>query len=285
MAKILITGVTGTLGSMLSRMLLEDVDNEIVGISRDEQKQRQVPTHPRLKLRLADIRDGGSVARVVGSEKIDYIFHLAALKCVDTLEYHPYEAIQTNVLGTQNMVDIADSYQSRLVFTSTDKACYPVNAYGCSKALAEKIVLDAGHAVVRYGNVLGSRGSFLPNLILSLKTEGKAYITHKDMTRFWMSASGAAHFVRDVGLSHLDGVKVPEKIQASSISNFVKAVASFCGVEKYEIGEIGIRPGEKLSETLVTKEEGGMITSADKDVQFNYKSLERFIIDVLKDGK
>jgi FlaA1/EpsC-like NDP-sugar epimerase len=282
--RILITGVTGTLGTTLTRLLLKDPDvDEIIGISRDEQKQRQIPTHPILKLRLADIRDPAAVARAIGSKPIDYIFHLAALKCVDTLEYHPYEAFQTNVIGTQNMVDIADQLDAKLTFTSTDKACYPVNAYGQSKALAEKIVLNAGHTVCRYGNVLGSRGSFLPSLILSLKTEGKAYLTHPDMTRFWMSAGQVAQFVKDAGRESKSGLKVPQGLQACDMPSFIKAVASFCGVEKYEIEEIGVRPGEKFHETLVTKEEGSLVTSEDRDRQFHFKSLQRFIIDVMKE--
>jgi FlaA1/EpsC-like NDP-sugar epimerase len=282
--RVLITGITGTLGTTLTRLLLQD-DNldEIVGVSRDEQKQRQMPTHPKLKLRLADVRDANSVARALGSEPVDYIFHLAALKCVDTLEFHPHEALQTNVIGTQNMLDIAQQYGAKLTFTSTDKACYPVNAYGQSKALAEKMVLNAGHTVCRYGNVLGSRGSFLPSLILSLKTEGKAYLTHPDMTRFWMSAGQVALFVRDAGRQSKGGLKVPDGLQACSMPDFIKAVASFTGVERYEVEEIGIRPGEKFHETLVTAEEGGLITSADRERQFHFKSLERFIVDVMKE--
>lgn len=287
MNRILITGVTGTLGQELCRRFLADpACGEIIGISRDEQKQRQMPTHPKLKLRLADVRDFSAVARVINNQKLDYIFHLAALKCVDTLEFHPYESLQTNVIGTQNMCDIAETTgTSKLIFTSTDKACYPVNAYGQSKALAEKIVLNAGYTVVRYGNVLGSRGSFLPNLILSLKTEGKAYLTHPDMTRYWMSIEQVAAFVAVSATSSSEGgsIKVPDKIKASSVKNFIAAVAAFCGVEKYEIVEVGIRPGEKLHETLVTSEEGGLRTSADRDVQFHPETLKRFIIDVLKE--
>jgi FlaA1/EpsC-like NDP-sugar epimerase len=181
------------------------------------------------------------------------------------------------------MVDIATQYDSKLTLTSTDKACYPINAYGQSKALAEKIVLNAGHTVCRYGNVLGSRGSFLPSLILSLKTEGKAYLTHPDMTRFWMSAGQVATFVKDAGSQSEGGLKIPEGLQACSMPDFIKAVASFCGVEKYEVEEIGVRPGEKFHETLVTQEEGGLVTSGDKDRQFHFKSLQRFIIDVMKE--
>jgi FlaA1/EpsC-like NDP-sugar epimerase len=202
---------------------------------------------------------------------------------VDTLEFHPYEAFQTNVLGTQNMVDLAQQYGAKLTFTSTDKACYPINAYGQSKALAEKIVLNAGGTVCRYGNVLGSRGSFLPSLILSLKTEGKAYLTHPEMTRFWMSAGQVAQFVREAGQQSKGGLKVPEGLQACTMPDFIKATASFCGVERYEVEEIGVRPGEKFHETLITAEEGGRVDSCDRDRQFHFKSLQRFIIDVMKE--
>ena len=287
--RIVITGITGTLGTALSWVLCSDpAVTEVIGISRDEQKQRQMPVHPKLKLRLADIRDPAAVSRSLGHEKIDLIYHLAALKCVDTLEFNPYECYMTNVIGTQNMVDIADQFDCKMVFTSTDKACYPINAYGYSKALAEKIVLNPAshgkkHTVVRYGNVMGSRGSLLPNLIMSLKTEGKAYLTHNDMTRFWMSAGQVVKFVRDAGFSETTGLKIPDGIQSSSVREFIAATASYIGLDKYEVEEIGIRPGEKIHETLTTAEEGQLITSEDRDRRFDPKSLERFLIDSLGD--
>jgi UDP-N-acetylglucosamine 4,6-dehydratase len=167
-----------------------------------------------------------------------------------------------------------------MVFTSTDKACYPVNVYGFTKALAEKIVLTAGQKVVRYGNVMGSRGSFMPNLILSLKTEGKAYLTDKRMTRFWMSVGQAAKLVANPGHHP---VTIPLNIKAATLPAFTEAVASFCGVENYEIIETGIRPGEKIHETLQTSsEEGELIRSDDRDLQFDPGSLRQFVIDVMK---
>jgi FlaA1/EpsC-like NDP-sugar epimerase len=282
--RILITGITGTLGTALTRFLLRDPETEIIGVSRDEQKQRQMPTHERLRLAIADVRDGHAVSRAIGNKDLHGIFHLAALKCVDTLEFNPEEAIKTNVGGTSNMLDIADQYGAKLVLTSTDKACYPVNAYGASKYLAERIVLQAGHTAVRYGNVIGSRGSFVPNLILSLKTEGKAYLTHPEMTRFWMSVDQVVQFVVKAMMNPDKPKKTitPPGIQASSLKEFIKAVAAFCAVENYEIEEIGIRPGEKLHEVLVTREEGGLITSADKDLQFDNQTLIRFIDEALR---
>ena len=282
--KIMITGITGTLGTELRLRFLAK-GHEVLGISRDEQKQRQIPPHERLHLRLADVRDMGAVYRAARGFNPERIYHLAALKCVDTLEFNPQEAIDTNVAGTENMLQCAYDFKACLVFTSTDKAAYPVNVYGMSKAMAERLVLHAGHTVVRYGNVIGSRGSFIPNLILSLKTEGKAYVTDKRMTRFWMSQRQAADFVcrtdtRPGGKTN--AMYVPEKIKAASLPAIVKAVAGFCGVEKYEIEEIGVRPGEKMHETLRTEEEGGLIRSDAPELQFDPRSLEQFVIGVLK---
>jgi FlaA1/EpsC-like NDP-sugar epimerase len=278
--KIMITGITGTLGTELRLRFLAK-GHEVLGISRDEQKQRQIPTHERLHLRLCDVRNLGAIYRAVRGFKPDRIFHLAALKCVDTLEFNIQESIDTNIKGTENMVYLADDIGAELIFASTDKAAYPVNVYGMSKAIAERIVMGAGHSVVRYGNVIGSRGSFIPNLILSLKTEGKAYVTDCDMTRFWMSQRQAADFV--CAASNLPpGINVPDKIRAASLPAMVKAVATFCGVEKYEIEEIGVRPGEKMHESLRTEEEGGLIRSDDPDLQFDPRSLEQFVIGVLK---
>ena len=281
MQRILITGITGTLGTELRNRFLEE-GHEVLGISRDEQKQRQIPTHERLHLRLADVRDTRALYRAVGSFKPDRIFHLAALKCVDTLEFNVNEALRTNIEGTDNIVLLANDLGAKLTFTSTDKAAYPVNVYGMSKAIAERIVRDSGYSVVRYGNVIGSRGSFIPNLILSLKTEGKAYVTDKRMTRFWMSQSQAADFVCRADTGPGGKLYVPEQIRAASLPAIVKAVASFCGVERYEIEEIGVRPGEKMHECLRTHEEGGLIRSDNPELQFDSRSLEQFVIGVLK---
>jgi FlaA1/EpsC-like NDP-sugar epimerase len=282
--KIMITGITGTLGTELRLRFLAQ-GHEVLGISRDEQKQRQIPTHERLHLRLADVRNLQAVYRASVPFNPDRIFHLAALKCVDTLEFNPQEAIETNIKGSENMVYFANDTGAELIFTSTDKAAYPVNVYGMSKAIAERLVLGAGHTVVRYGNVMGSRGSFIPSLILSLKSEGKAYVTDKRMTRFWMSQRQAADFVcradtRPGGKTN--ALYVPDKIRAASLPAIVKAVASFCGVERYEIEEIGARPGEKMHECLRTEEEGGLIRSDDPELQFDPRSLEQFVIAVMK---
>jgi UDP-glucose 4-epimerase len=281
---MLITGITGTLGTELTHLLLNQ-GHHVLGISRDEQKQRQVAPHKNLTLRLADVRDPQAVMRVIGNRRIDRIFHLAALKCVDTLEQHPDEAIATNVMGTQNMLDIAEQYSARMILTSTDKACYPINSYGASKSLAEKMTLQRGQIVCRYGNVIGSRGSFIPSLILSLKTEGKAWITDPEMTRFWMSVRQVADFVYDCSTREGGKIKIPGGLQAATTEELVSAVAAFCGVERYDVEITGIRPGEKKHECLRTAEEGELLTSDMQHVRFLPESLRKFIIDVLKGDK
>jgi len=280
MTRVLITGVTGTLGTVLTQKML-DLGYEVIGISRDEQKQRLIKPHKNLTLRLADVRYYSSLKRVVNKKHIDKIYHLAALKCVDTLESNPEESLLTNVIGTRNMLDLADFTDSTLVFTSTDKACYPINAYGHSKALAEKLVMARGHMVCRYGNVIGSRGSFVPVLKQSLIRHKKAYVTHEDMTRFWMSIEDASNFVYQSSLSPKgDNLRIPHGIMACRITDIVAAIANLYDVKKYETEIIGIRPGEKLHETMRTAEEtayGFPTHSNNKSLQFTPESLSQFL--------
>jgi UDP-N-acetylglucosamine 4,6-dehydratase len=262
--KYLITGITGTMGQALSKLILNKIPNAfILGISRDEQKQRLLPKHERITYKLADIRDKQSLFRAIGNESvIDCVFHLAALKCVDTLEDNVFEAVQTNVVGTQNIVDIAQDYGSDLVLASTDKACYPVNAYGATKALAERIVTSADFKVCRYGNVIGSRGSFVPTIVECLKKGIPIPITDKEMTRFWLKTEDVASFLMDVSEDAVSGeVLIPKDIFSCHVTILVKAIAEILGVENYDYRIVGIRPGEKIHETLQTVEEGGLFTS------------------------
>lgn len=258
--KILITGITGTLGRQVLSMLLENSRIEIYGISRDEQKQRAIPRHPNLHLRVGDIRDSDTMAELFNDmEYVNFIYHFAALKCVDTLESWPMEAVRTNILGTQNVLLFAKKVMcNKVIFTSTDKAVYPINAYGHSKAIAEKMVLNASptNVVCRYGNILGSRGSFLPSLVKTLKEKKCAYITDQAMTRFWMTIEEVATFVVHCGETQsLTGLQIPKKMYSSSVLDLVQAVAEIIGVKDYEIKNVGIRPGEKIHESIQTKEE------------------------------
>lgn len=259
--RFLVTGVTGTMGKILIKNLLHQFPNsKIVGLSRDEQKQRALPKDPRLRLKLCDIRDKASLYRsavVGGWREYDVCFHLAALKCVDTLEDNPHDAFMTNVLGTSNVVDLCNELKTKIVFTSTDKAVYPINVYGNSKAIAEKLVLSNNkkNVVCRYGNVIGSRGSFIPALIDSLKNDKKAYITDMNMSRFWLTIEKAAKFLISCGMDDLEGLQVLKGMKSSKIINLVDCVAKKMKITDYHLEEIGIRKGEKISECIMNKYE------------------------------
>jgi FlaA1/EpsC-like NDP-sugar epimerase len=284
--KILITGVTGTLGSALVKKILNETDHSIIGISRDEQKQRLLPRHDRLKLRIADVRDIDSLYRAI--EDVQLIFHLAALKCVDTIEENPFESVKTNVLGTQNIVDIANQLGARVCFTSTDKAAHPINAYGQCKAVAEKLVMEGNsrNVVVRYGNVLGSRGSILTPLIKSLTTEGKAYVTHEEMTRFWMPIETVVGFVNEIAFSEImTGLVTPKDIKAAYVVDLIKAVAKILRVYEYSTDIIGIRRGEKLHEVLLTEhetEDKKAITTADNPLRMTAQELQTMLKPIVQ---
>jgi UDP-N-acetylglucosamine 4,6-dehydratase len=287
--RVLITGITGTLGSALAKALLAKYEDiKILGISRDEQKQRNLPKDPRLKLKLCDIRDKASLYRATVNaawEPYNVCYHLAALKCVDTLEENPYESYQTNIQGTQNVVDLCSDLKTKVVFTSTDKAVYPINVYGQSKAVAERLVQHASpyNVVCRYGNVLGSRGSFIPVLKKSLIEEKKAYITDVNMSRFWISLDRVVDFIMAAGLGdncHTGGLHCMPDMRSASVLNLIAAVAKIAGVKDYHLEEIGMRPGEKIAEHLMTKYEsptGKDVCSSD--LQFNMMQGE--LVDFL----
>ncbi|MHC4946489.1 MAG: polysaccharide biosynthesis protein [Planctomycetota bacterium] len=286
--RIAITGITGTLGTRLMHRLLEDDDNHVIlGLSRCEHKQQMIVPHGRLHLRLCDIRDSYRLTRLLADFKPQIVLHLAALKSVPVLEHQADEAISTNVTGTHNVIDAADDCGAKVIFTSTDKACYPVNTYGVSKAIAERLVRQGGHLVVRYGNVLGSSSSVLANFQYRLMTEKKVLITHPDMTRFWMLPEDVIHFIIDkirglIAGDAMSSLAIPDGIQAAPITDLAKATASYLGIEEYKTEIIGIRPGEKIHETLRTDEEGELITSEDRAVRFHYKTLEAMVHARLK---
>ncbi len=246
-----------------------------------------LPKHPRLKLRLADVRDMEALFRCV--PEADLIFHLAALKCVDTIEENPFESVKTTVLGTQNIVDLANCLGARVCFTSTDKAAHPINAYGQCKALAEKLVLDGSprNVVVRYGNVLGSRGSILSPLIKSLTTEAKAYVTDEDMTRFWMPIDVVVGFVHEVAFSPImSGLVTPKDIKAAYVVELIKAVANILEINDYKTDIIGIRPGEKIAETLLSEhesEDGRAITSDDNPLRMTGQELHNMLAPIVQE--
>jgi UDP-N-acetylglucosamine 4,6-dehydratase len=257
--KYLITGITGTLGQAVMKLLLED-GHSVVGLSRDEMKQRALPTHSRLKLFLGDVRDERRVVEV--SEDVDQIFHFAALKCVDSLESQPMEAIETNVIGTRSVLAAQWVNQiDRVILSSTDKAAYPINVYGNTKALAEKLVLQNKRNVVcRYGNVLASRGSVIPMFVKSIQEQNCAYITHESMTRFFIRIEDAAAFVYSKSQEIFGGLKVPE-MKATYMTHIAETIGRLLGKPTISMQCIGVRPGEKLHECLSMEHEGKSVDS------------------------
>jgi len=273
--KYFITGVTGSLGQTVTKKLLAD-GHEVVGFSRDEQKQRAMGWHTNLDLRLGDVRDLDSV--LDHSRGCDQIIHCAALKCVDTLEKFPLEVIKTNVLGTQNVLKARRINRIQgMKLASTDKACYPVNAYGMSKALAERLTLNDGGSVCRYGNVLASRGSVIPMFVESLTQENKVYLTDGQMTRFFLRLETAADFVLGV---EGPGLHIPP-IKAARIKNVARSVARLLGCKNIDIEFIGVRPGEKIHECLRTQFEGDELHSNTPHIQMAETEIDELIAPVV----
>ena len=260
---VLITGGTGSLGKALTRELLDHHDpRRLIIFSRDEFKQLEVrrmfDDDPRLRFFIGDIRDRRRLQRAFHG--VDYVIHAAALKQVDTAEYNPFEYVETTVRGSQNVIDAAiDGGVKRVVALSTDKASSPINLYGATKLAADKLFQSANHyaaghetrfSVVRYGNVMGSRGSVVP-FFKKLAAEGKPLpITDARMTRFWITLPKAVKFVNDsFDLMNGGELYVP-RIPSMKIMDLVEAIAP--GSETYEIG---IRPGEKLHEEMISEDD------------------------------
>ena len=260
---LLVTGGTGSFGKKFVEIMLRDFKpKKIIIFSRDELKQHEMKTggfdDPSLRFFIGDVRDKNRLVRAM--REVDVVIHAAALKQVPSCEYNPFEAVKTNILGAQNIIDAAiDCGVKKVVALSTDKAVNPVNLYGATKLCSDKIfiqgnaysgVQDTRFSCVRYGNVIGSRGSVIPLFIKQRKT-GKITITDRKMTRFWLSLEQAVEVVVKA-LSHMQGgeIFVP-KIPSMRIVDLAKAIAPDCEVEI-----IGIRPGEKLHEILITEEDG-----------------------------
>lgn len=265
----LITGGTGSFGNTVVKRLLKAGPKKVVILSRDEKKQfdmRNIYNDPVLKFVIGDVRDRESVDKIMRDSKPDYVFHAAALKQVPTCEFFPMEAIKTNIIGTYNVIESAIDYEvQRVVILSTDKAAYPINAMGMSKAMMEKIMMasskrigDTGRKTIlcgtRYGNVLYSRGSVIP-FFQEKMTEGvKLPVTDYRMTRFLLPLESAVDLVMYALANGQNGHMYIKKAPATSIKTLAEAM---CQMFNYEPGfeEVGIRSGEKMHETLVTQEE------------------------------
>ena len=263
MSNYLITGGTGSLGRALVRKLVANPSvRRIVVFSRDELKQyefrQEVGRDPRVRFFIGDIRDEKRLSRAMHG--VEFVIHTAALKQVDAAEYNPYEFIQTNIIGSQNVIEAAiNSGVKKVIALSTDKASSPINLYGATKLAADKLFQSANHysksygtafSVVRYGNVLGSRGSIVP-LFRSLSAKGESLpVTDFRMTRFWITLDQAVDFVLN-SLENMEGGElfVP-KIPSVRITDFIEAIAP--GSKTHEIG---IRPGEKLHEEMISEDD------------------------------
>lgn len=253
--KYLITGATGSLGQAVTKILINDPSNTIVGYSRDEQKQRLLDFGHQVVFYLGDIRDRDRILEA--SRGVETIFHFAALKCVDTLELNPEECIDTNINGTRNVLHAQRLNKiKRVVFTSTDKAVEPINIYGYCKAVSEKLVLrNRQNIVTRYGNVLASRGSVIPMFVKSLLEKKNVSITDPRMTRFFITIEQAARFVVNAANDPIGGLKIPE-MKAANMVDVARAIGDIMGRTEIGIDETGMRLGEKIYECLKTPYEG-----------------------------
>ncbi|MDO8241163.1 MAG: polysaccharide biosynthesis protein [Candidatus Moranbacteria bacterium] len=268
---LLITGGTGTFGNAVLKTFLESDLREIRIFSRDEKKQEDMRiayNNEKIKFYIGDVRDYRSIENAM--EGVDYVFHAAALKQVPSCEFFPIEAVKTNILGTDNVLEAAINKKvKKVIVLSTDKAAYPINAMGMTKALMEKVAVAKGRNLrkdetvicrTRYGNVMGSRGSVIPLFVEQIENGGPITITNPDMTRFMMTAEDAVDLVLYAFEHGEQGDLFVQKAPAATIDVLAKAIKELKNSD-VNIKNIGTRHGEKLFEVLVTKEE--MASSAD----------------------
>jgi UDP-N-acetylglucosamine 4,6-dehydratase len=262
---LMITGGTGSFGHTVLKRFLNTGVKEIRVFSRDEKKQEEMRItlgNPKLKFYIGDVRNYDSIYQAM--KGVDYVFHAAALKQVPSCEFYPMEAVRTNVLGTQNVLDAATaSGVSRVVVLSTDKAVYPINAMGISKAMAEKLMIaksrsqsstEAILCATRYGNVMASRGSVIPLFVSQIKADKPLTITDPDMTRFLMSLEDSVDLV-EYAFEHANqGDLFVQKAPASTVADLAQALKELFNSD-VPIKIIGTRHGEKLFESLISREE------------------------------
>jgi UDP-glucose 4-epimerase len=267
---LLISGGTGSFGNAVLRRFIDSDVKEIRILSRDEKKQddmRKRYNNSKLKFYIGDVRDYQSVLNAVRG--VDYIYHAAALKQVPSCEFHPLEAVKTNVLGTENVLEAAISCGvKRVVCLSTDKAVYPINAMGISKAMMEKVVVAKSRnsestviCITRYGNVMASRGSVIPLFVEQIRTGKPITITDPNMTRFMMTLDDAVDLVLYAFDHGKPGEIFVQKAPAATIETLARTLTQLMEVPNHEIRIIGTRHGEKLYEALLSREE--MVSAQD----------------------
>ena len=267
---LLLSGGTGSFGNAVLRRLLDSDLREIRILSRDEKKQDDMRKHygnPKLKFYIGDVRDYQSLLNVVRG--VDFVFHAAALKQVPSCEFHPLEAVKTNVLGTENILEAAITLGvNRVVVLSTDKAVYPINAMGISKAMMEKVAVAKSRNtngtvinVTRYGNVMCSRASVIPLFTSQIRAGQPITITDPAMTRFMMTLDDAVDLVLYAFEHGKPGEIFVQKAPAATIGTLANALTSLLGKPEHELRVIGTRHGEKLYEALLSREE--MVAAED----------------------
>lgn len=295
-ARILITGGTGSWGQTLTQMLLEKYDvKEIIIFSRGELQQvlmQRKFKNEKLKFVIGDIRDYESVK--FATKKVDYIFHLAALKHVPICEDHPQEAIKTNINGTTNMVNAAiENNVKKVIDVSTDKAVEPINSYGMTKAVGEKLIIQGNElsehtrfVCIRGGNVMGSNGSVIPFFVEQIKAGGPITITDLKMTRFFLTLEEAILLLFKAAEDSIGGETFVMNMPACYIKDVAEVLMDEYG--KVDILEIGSRPGEKLDEMLISAHESSLSyyydqnyfvtlpTKSNADLIEKYKNLKKF---------
>jgi UDP-N-acetylglucosamine 4,6-dehydratase/5-epimerase len=260
---VLVTGGTGSFGKKFIEVMLNEYQlARLIVFSRDELKQHEMRSagfdHPSLRYFIGDVRDLSRLRRAM--QGVDIVIHAAALKQVPACEYNPMEAIKTNILGSSNVIEAAlDSSVERVLALSTDKAVNPINLYGATKLAAEKLFVQSNayagssntrFSCVRYGNVIGSRGSVIPIFINQRRQNGKLTITDERMTRFWLTLEQGVRFVIACAEQMCGGEVFVPKIPSTRIIELAKAIAP-----EAEVEVVGIRPGEKLHEVLVNDDE------------------------------
>ena len=272
---LLITGGTGSFGTAVLNRFLDSEIKEIRIFSRDEKKQddmRKKYHNDKIKFIIGDVRDKNSLDMAV--KNVDYIFHAAALKQVPSCEFYPIQAVKTNIIGTENVLNSAiATCVKKVIVLSTDKAVYPINAMGISKAMMERVAVSKGRnvtqtmiAVTRYGNVMASRGSVIPLFINQLRSGAPITITNPKMTRFMMSLDQAVELVLFAFENGKSGDIFVQKAPAATIELLANTIKDIIGSPKHEVKTIGTRHGEKLYETLLTKEE--MVKAIDMGEYF-----------------
>ncbi|PCJ90147.1 MAG: UDP-glucose 4-epimerase [Hyphomicrobiales bacterium] len=267
MPKYLITGGTGSFGNHITSELLKEENNTVVILSRDEKKQEEMRfkfSNENLKFKIGDIRDFRTCLEA--TEGMDHVFNAAALKQVPSVELNPFEAVKTNIMGAQNVLDAATkSDVQSLVMLSTDKAVYPINAMGVSKSMMEKLAIAKARdnisngkntkiSVTRYGNVMSSRGSVIPLFLKKIENSEKITVTNMEMTRFMMSLQESVDLVK-YAFQHANGGEIfIQKTDSTTLKNLIMALELHTE-RRLEVDIIGIRHGEKMHETLASAEE------------------------------